>query len=231
MRRHVLVMTALLAAMGLMTVVARTADAESPRGARRAPRARLRAAMLRHLADKLDLTEDEKAEVVEVLQEHRKAVEACRKEHAEEFKELREAMRDARKEGDREKLAELREEMKELAAGRMELAKDLHEKILAALPADKAEHAKELFADARRRRGEAHKRFMRRHPGLRMLATLHRLDLSDEQKEQIRDIIAEAHEKIKDVLSEEQLDKLEKMRERARPRGVGPRPGRDEDDD
>ncbi|MBS3735052.1 MAG: hypothetical protein KGY99_09020 [Phycisphaerae bacterium] len=183
--------------------------------------------MLDRLAEKLDLSADEKAAVGDVLADHHKAVEAYRDEHRDEFVALRKKMRQAHKDGDRDELQALRKKMREMISGRMELAKSLHKQVLAALPEDKAAEAKAMFAKARKRHAAVRHRFMQRHPGLRMLAGLRKLDLSDEQREKIRDIVADAQEKIEDVLTDEQKEKLKQMRRRAAAERRGGRSRRD----
>lgn len=239
MSRHILAITGMFVVVGLVAGVAMTQGDEGPAGPHvrpmrgegprgHGPRGDGKRAerMFEKLAERLDLTDEEVADLKEAWAEHREAVAEHREENREAARALHEKMRAARADGDEEELAELREELREMMKGRAKLRADLHERIMDALPEDKAEKLSELHESRKRARAGAGGMGARRGH-VPPLAALHRLELTEDQKDEIKAIVEEAHEKIQAVLTDEQRERLQQMRKKARGRrGEGDRRGR-----
>jgi Spy/CpxP family protein refolding chaperone len=71
-------------------------------------------AMFHQVLGKLNLTEEQKPKVKEILKAHHEEAEKFRQEHKEEFEALREKARQAREEGDREAMKKVHEDLKAL---------------------------------------------------------------------------------------------------------------------
>ncbi len=73
---------------------------------------------IRALFKDIDLTEDQRVEVREIMEAGRDEMEAWRDEHRDQIKALREQMREAHQAGDDEKAAEVREQLRTLFESR-----------------------------------------------------------------------------------------------------------------
>lgn len=236
MKKH---LTAAIAAMLVLGFAASVTFARNgnPRGSKgpRDPRARERQrpeGELRQFIKELDLTAEKEAQVEQIFKTHRQAVANWASENADDVKELRERIAEAREAGENEKAKAAREKLRKLFQSRAQLRKDLLEQLGEVLTDEQMKKVKTRFRP----------RVLARH---RILAAIRRLDLTEEQKAQIKEILdaarAEAKEaegpkakifeaafkKIRtEVLTDEQRKKLAQMRKHFRP-GQGPFAGLD----
>ena len=90
------------------------ARSDGPRGARQDARQR----MVRQLFEGIELSEEQRQEVRDVMQKHREGVQKWREDHEQEIKKLRERMREARREQDREAAVAAFEELLKLSEDR-----------------------------------------------------------------------------------------------------------------
>ncbi len=217
----------LLAAVGL----AQEAGVRRERPRRQRPdRAEMDKRMQERLVKALELSAEQQKQLQQVFDTHKQAVANWQKEHGEEAKSLREQMRKARSDRDREAMTALREKSQALYKTRAELQKSLNEQIAGILTAEQKEKFKKMLAARRPRLGAP----------AGPLGAITRLDLSDEQKAQVkkimeaanedakkvddregkRKIIQAAIEKIKNtVLTDEQKARLAEIRKRGGPAG------------
>jgi len=186
---------------------------------------KLRARRLRELIQSMDLSDEQEAQVRQILQTQRQAVMNWRRENAGKFAELREKLQEARKAQDKAAVEAAIKEMKELGEARKQLHEDLIDQLKKVLDKEQMAKIKRFFADIRRRGRR----------GAMLLGAIKRLDLSEEQKaaarkilqaakaqankaekpEEKAEIMFAAFAKIrKEVLTDEQRKKLEEMRER-----------------
>jgi Spy/CpxP family protein refolding chaperone len=177
------------------------------------------------LLRRLDLTEDQKEQIGQIMETHRQAMENLKKELGDRS-EARKQFREAKKAGDEETLAKLKEQYKDARASMKELHEELRKKIAAVLTEEQQARLKELMED--RGPGE------RRHP-------LAGLELSEDQtqavkaihekyREQIKqadgrearhELMKKMHEEVVGQLTEEQRAQLEKRRQRMAQRREG----------
>ncbi len=214
----------LVTMVGVMLFGASALVAEDAVGEQKRPRIQDRREFRDNLHERilkeLDLTADQQAQVKQILETHKQAVENWQKENAEELKALREQMEKARAEKDTEAVKSLREKSAKIFKGRQELQESLNKQIKAVL----TDEQKEKFENLSRLVRSA-------VIGAQQIRTaLRGLDLNDEQKEKIKKIIAETGEaagKVEtpkgklelwqkavqtiksDVLTEEQVKKFE----------------------
>lgn len=232
----------LVTMVGVMLFGASALAEEGAVGEQKRPRMEARKQFQHNLYERLvkelNLTADQQAQVKQILDTHRQAVENWQKENAEELKSLREQMDKARAEKDTETLKALRKKMAEGMKGRRELQEAMHKQI------------KSVLTDEQKEKFENISRMVRRVvEGARQIhAALRGLDLNDEQKEKIKKIIAETGEaagKVEtpkekgelwqkalktiksDVLTEEQVKKFEQTMNQMRQRRglMGPMAG------
>ncbi len=174
---------------------------------------------------KLDLTDEQKAQVKQVLDTHKQAVENWRKENEEKGKALREKARDAKTREDRQAI---REEFVKLMQSRRELHEKLVEQLKDILTEEQAQKLRGMFGP----RGGDGPRGHR--PMDLFLGALRRLELTEEQKTKVRGIMEAAKEAAdkaesrqekgkaikaaldtirEDVLTDAQRQKLTEMRQ------------------
>jgi len=185
--------------------------------------------MMERLAKELDLNEQQKAKVAEILKAHHQAMMERRKELAPKMKELHQQIREAQEAGEKEKAESLRAEARKIMEGQMDSAEKLRKDLAAVLSEEQTD---KLMAHLRR----AHARgLVAEH----LKAAMSKLELTDDQKQAIRKtmadakaeaakaegweakarIVTQAHGKIMStVLTEEQRKKLEQMHEGFRQR-------------
>jgi Spy/CpxP family protein refolding chaperone len=196
-----------------------------PRGPRDGER------MHRMLFEGMELTDDQKAQIKELMQAHGEERKAWHEEHKEEFQALRDKMREAREAKDKEAADAVREETKAL----MESAPKpdaVHDEIRAVLTEDQQAIFDERVAKMRERADEW------REPGGPGPRIFGNLDLTDDQQAQLREIMQSdktREEKMEDVramLTDEQktkldenIEKMRKLREERGERGDRPRRG------
>ncbi len=233
-------------------------------------------AILKRLFAGMELTDEQKAQIGEIMKAHAEERRAWHEEHKEEFDAIREQMREAR--GDQEAMDALREKVHALmdSAPKPDAT---HDQIRTLLTEEQQTTFDERIAKLRERmeqmregrpdgpppgegmgpdgnrppRGEGMgpdgdgppRDAQRRGPGGGLFGNL---NLSDEQKEQLRDIVRsdktrdEKIEAVKEILNEEQqaqldknIEQMRKFREEnrgdRRGRGEGPRGNRRGQDD
>lgn len=220
-----------------------------PRGPRDGER------MHRMLFEGMELTDDQKAQIKEIMQAHGEERKAWHEEHKEEFQALRDKMREAREAKDKEAADAVREETKAL----MESAPKpdaVHDEIRAVLTEDqqaifdeRVAKMRERADEWRERRGEGRPdgpppgmgpdgdgppRMDGDRPGGPGPRIFGNLDLTDDQQAQLREIMQSdktREEKMEDVramLTDEQKTKLDENIEKMRKlrEERGDRPGR-----
>ncbi len=223
----------LIAMVGVMlfgaSAMAQENATDKPTTQRREVRREFLNNLYERLVKELNLTADQQAQVKQIIETHKQAVENWQKENGAELKSLHEQMAKAREANDAEAVKALREKLDKIFKGRQELQESLNKQIKAVL----TDEQKEKFENLSRL-------FRRAVEGVQQIhAALRGLDLNDEQKEKIKKIIAETEEaagKVEtpkekgelwqqalntiksDVLTEEQAKKfeqtLQQMRER-----------------
>lgn len=207
MKRTLLTLTLLAVAAASLPALAEDTE-------RRERRKGARGDHVRKMAEELGLSDEQKEQLKQVFQTHFQAVKNFREEHAEKAKGLRDQMKAARESGDKEKIKQVGEQMRELGKARMELAKNLDSQVADVLNAEQyakyQRHAKKM------------RRRMHAAGDLRRAFGSEALGLTDEQKAKVREIfkankgdMKAAVEKVKaEVLTEEQAAKFEEMAKR-----------------
>ena len=127
----------------------------------------------------LELSQEQRARIVEILREGAEDNRAMREEAAEAFRAAREQMREARRSGDEDAIEAAREKMGEVARRRGAAGERIHEEISAVLTQRQRAKFDRLMGPAGRFE--------------RMLAGVGELDLEDAQRRQIREIVAKAN--------------------------------------
>ncbi|NIA20782.1 MAG: periplasmic heavy metal sensor [Anaerolineaceae bacterium] len=107
-------------------------------------RPRFSMARFRQTLAKLDLTDEQKKKIDQLSKDYKKKVAEQRKETAEKVKELREKQEEAREAGDKEKLAELRQEFRQLRTAGAETAKEYVESVKEVLTGEQKKKLEEL---------------------------------------------------------------------------------------
>ena len=179
----------LLAGAGIAAAQGREAAA-GPRGRGNGPRVRQRPGQRwANLMEELNLSEEQAAHVRQILQTHHQAQQNWRREHGEEFRAAREALRKARQERDAEAVQAARKQFKELRAAREGSRKDLLQQLDDVLNDEQMAKMK---------------RFLRAGRGRPMSGQhLAGLDLSDEQKAQAKEILQAARKQAAEAEGEE----------------------------
>jgi len=107
------------------------------------------------LAEKLNLTASQKAELEKLEKEFAAGREKHRAEHQEQMQQLRQQMKAARENGDKAKAKELGEQLRELHEPVMKLRRDYMQQFAATLTADQKailDEAREKFRERRENR-------------------------------------------------------------------------------
>ncbi|MBK8913144.1 MAG: hypothetical protein IPM64_00840 [Phycisphaerales bacterium] len=173
------------------------------------------AGMIARVADELQLSEEQRQEVLAVVADHFRAIrdEEEQSETGQAIRALREQMRQAREAGDQEQLAALREEMRKLNDGggedrraRMEAGMEaLREKIMPLLNEEQqAKFAKMDLSPAGGRGGPAGAADPRR-----IRAALANLDLDAEQKAAVEELMRAAREQMEALPREDVAGRAE----------------------
>ncbi|MFP4107424.1 MAG: Spy/CpxP family protein refolding chaperone, partial [Phycisphaerae bacterium] len=190
---------------------------------------------MQKLLNGLDLTEEQQKQVKQIVETHTQAVENFHKENREKHRACMAEMKKAAQAKDREAMQTARGKMKGLMGKRMELHENLMKQLGDVLTEEQMEKVKSTV--------QQHRRGGRR--GMMAMGALRRLDLTDDQKTEVKKIMAAAGEavqkaekpeekrearqaaweKIKtDVLTDEQRKKLEEMRKPGKGHGRGDGP-------
>ncbi len=130
------------------------------------------------MANVVDMSEQQKAKFKKNLAARKEALDEFNEQNAEKIKELRQAMKQAKSDEDKDKINELKAQMKELTAA----WKQIHDKHDAEIMS--------LLTPAQRNRWEGFKVYRR------LMRKYRKLDLSDDQQQQIRTICYEYGEKL-----------------------------------
>lgn len=186
----------------------------------------------------LELTEEQNQQVREIMKSQRQAVQNWRKENEGKMRQLRQKLREAKKDGNDEAAADIKAEMEKLATSRKELHENLMKRLGDVLNEKQMDKVRQWFKQAQ---GKC-KDKMRASNKPRIKQMMDKLDLTDEQKSKMKDIHAETRKKLEaaetrqakgeilresmkkmeEVLTPEQLEKLKKMAHRKGPgRGKG----------
>ncbi len=221
-------LTRTAAVVALVLVAAGAAQARPPKGhAEDGKGAGGRGARIVKLIEEMDLSGKEESRVMEILDAHRQAARNWWTENGQKARALHEKIRAAREEGDAETVRETREELHELTGGMREIMDNTRDQLAEVLDEDQMALLGRALGVRRRAAARAHH-------------ALAGLDLTDEQAEQIREIMSdareragdvepaerreimrEAFEKVRDeVLTEEQREKAAAMRKRAQAFGM-----------
>ena len=226
MMKRTVVVQMLLAAMLLSASVAWAVD----EGRRERPEGKGRLDALIVRIDKaLDLDETKLAQVEQIITTHMQAVKNWHQENADAHKALREEFAAAKKAGDKDAMKAVMEKRKKLMAG----GKDLHGALVKNLGAALTEEQiKKITPLLRSPHGGG--KGTPQNPLGHILGALRRLDLTEDQKGDVKEIMsglkkameeAETREakaeiaaatakKLRALLTEEQLAALEKMKQR-----------------
>jgi Spy/CpxP family protein refolding chaperone len=172
--------------------------------------------------DEMQLTDSKRAQVRRILDEYRQVVANWNREHAEQRKALMQQLREARRDGDAEAAEAARKQLEELAAEFKQLWQNAKTQLADLLTPEQLSRLEEAL---KRHRNRARLFF----------GALGRLDLTDAQRQQAREIfeaaraaaektddprgkrriLAAAWRKVREeVLTAEQREQLDKMRRR-----------------
>jgi Spy/CpxP family protein refolding chaperone len=183
---------------------------------------------MRELIGTLNLSDEQRQQVQQIMETHRQAIENWRSENGDKLEDLHKQMAEARKAGEKEKIEELREKVRALIESRKALNEQMMKQLGEVL-------TEEQMAKLREALNAGKKQWLNAHPRIAAAGALGKLGLSDEQKQQVaeilraarekaaqtedrdakREILQAAMEKIRtDVLTEEQRQKLDEMREK-----------------
>ena len=141
-----------------------------------------------NIADRLkglDLTADQQAQVTQILDAHRQAMENWQKEHGDDREAIGKKLREAREAKDKEAFQAAMEEMKTLMGSQRELQEALRTSLGEVL-------TEEQLAKLRRASGD------RRGP-MNPFRALRMLRLSEEQQAQVKDILQAAEAEAKEA--------------------------------
>jgi Spy/CpxP family protein refolding chaperone len=231
MKKHLLTAVTALAGLGLLLGAALAEDEEGQEGQEGVRRARRegregrparvqrRAAWQRVLAE-LDLSEEKRGAVENVVKTHTQAVENWQKEHAGKFRELREKLQAARRENDQDKVTAVQADMRKLWDARRALQDNLTKQLAEHLTAEQMEKVKAAMAGGPRAAQGPLPAAARLNV---LLRNLRRVNLDEKQSAQVKVIVARADAAMakaaKDIdalLTAEQKQRLEQMRTRVR---------------
>jgi Spy/CpxP family protein refolding chaperone len=140
-------------------------------------------AFIQRLLQGLQLNQDQRSQVREILETQRQALENWRKENTPTLHDLRGKLKNLRGSGDREKAQGLREELQKLMESRKALHDSLMQRLSGVLNAEQMSRVKAAVAQRVRQAWD------------RALANLRRLELTDAQKQKISQIVEEAKAK------------------------------------
>lgn len=158
---------------------------------------------------KLDLTEEQKQKVQQIMKGHRESAEQWREQNREKMKQLLEQLRQAKKSGDEDKAEQIKEQIKTLTqqdGGPGDLIDD----IKGVLTDEQKAKLEEMRPD-RRPGGPG-------GPGDHLQRVFGQLDLTDAQKEKIHAIMQSHHEKMAEFrkANEEKLKTIHEQMRQAR---------------
>lgn len=144
------------------------------------------------LLRQLGLTEEQRAQIAEILADHREEVQAFRTEHAAEIDAIEQELRTAIQNRDREAVRAAREKLQALMGDRRDLAAELREEISEVLTAEQRQRLRRLLA-AQVAEGDTPQRPQGDAPqaGPRF-ELLRGLNLTEDQQAQVRQILEEA---------------------------------------
>jgi Spy/CpxP family protein refolding chaperone len=137
--------------------------------------------VIKEMIEVLELTDEQIASIREIHQNQGQKMRAWHEEHRDEFQELRQAMREARRDGDDQQFEQLRQELQELMEQRRELAKSGRDQVA------------EVLTDQQKTRWREH-----RLTNV-VMRPLESLDLGDDQVQQIHGLISKAAGELKDI--------------------------------
>jgi Spy/CpxP family protein refolding chaperone len=153
------------------------------------------------LVRELNLSADQQTQVRQILDTHQQALANWRKEQAKDFRTLRQEYDQARQANDQAALAALRKEIAQAVKQRMLLEEEMLGQIRQAL----SDAQKPAFEDFISGFGQVVS------DALRVQAALWSLDLSKQQKAQVRDLLTEAE--VASVVAERPRDRGEAWRQ------------------
>ena len=232
MLKRTLVMTLLLVAVSVGTVLAVDERPQRPRGKDRME------ALLARIDKALDLSDEKLVQIEQVLRTQGQAMKNWHAEHADEMKALREAFAAARKAEDREKMKALGEKQRKLMAGMKEVREGLGKALGDVLTAEQLKKIMPLLNPQQDRRRPS-------PDGLRqLLGALRRLNLTEDQRADVKKIMtglkkameeaegpeakaklsAGAAKEIMGILTDAQRKALEKMKQAGDGGGQRPNP-------
>jgi len=148
-------------------------------------------AMFEKLVKDLGLTEEQQEPVRQKLKAARDERKNYQQEHGEELKALRAEMRKARKSGDEDAIKAAAAKMKTHREAMQQMRANLETQLADVL----TEEQMKKFKAIRAGRGP------RRRPGARLLGALRRLDLTEQQRGQVKKIMSEAKTKANEAES------------------------------
>lgn len=174
------------------------------RDGRRPHRGQLRQYL--HMVEQMELTSEQKGQIEQI----REQMQQWREQNGEKVRSLHKQMKESRGSGDRDKVHELAQQLKEVNKTGPK-PKRMVEQIKAVLN-DKQNAQLEKQVKQMRDRFKSD---VRRHDGSRFKRLVDQLDLSKEQRDQIGQIRAKTKEQINAVLTDEQKAKLNNIRQKS----------------
>ncbi len=215
MKRHVGVGLLVLAVLGMLTAVAFAEAPEcTPKGAQggyghHGPKGGEPGEWFEAMIKSLNLEPEAEAKVRSIFEAKRTQKTEWRKTHGEQFKELRRERREARKAGEGKpgQPETMPEGIKQMRAERKAAHKQFLAQLDEVLDDEQMAKVKKCFRKKHAKWRGAKQR------GLQILYALKTLDLTEEQKAQVKQILKDTREKIKGVLTDEQRQQLRERRE------------------
>ena len=233
MKKHVALMTAVVLAWILSGTICLARDDAADRPSKREDRIRRERPRVRHkalaaLIESFKLADDKARQVEQILGTHRQAMANWAKEHGPQIQELKARTVKAKQDGDPEAAKAAAAEMKKIVEARKAVHDGLLKQLGEVLSAEQLAKLRSLLAPPQL------------NPRLRiMMAAVKKLELTDEQSQHVKKIhkqmradlqqantheakekvIAAAVEKIRKLLTEEQLKQLGKITARLAHRG------------
>ncbi len=187
-----LVLAVAFLAMGAIVTSQCPAAENNTEGKR--PRTKKAVKRMHALADKLDLSEDQRSRVRQIIKSHHKEISNWREQNTAELKNLQNRMKQARQNKDAEAVKEIRNHIGDILSERKKLTEDLHDKLSKVLDEQQMSKVRRLM-HSRRSAGKA-------------IAAMKRLDLNEQQKSQAKEILKDARAKAKDADSPQEKAKI-----------------------
>jgi len=180
--------TILLVAMLGVAILASAALAENEDKGKRArvkDRKEMRKKMEAKYTKELGLSEKQVAQLKQLRETHRQAIQNWRKENGGKLKDLHKKLREARKSDDEKKIKDIRAQLAKLRTSQKKLHENFQKQLSEVLTKEQMAKHKKMMQ----------KRFRHRHPRMAKMAGWNKLGLTDKQKAKAKDIRVKAKAK------------------------------------